>query len=188
MALCSYASTVQAECVSSDDLTKGIIVTYDDGTVEIHRQAEDDQVSVEQVVDDEVIKTSFKAKGIYLIRSIVWIEGQASSEHSYTIEFEVPPSDMPLPKPGEIWETHNVFQPASLGYDWQRIVYEYGQPRTLEIGACSYKAVLVEDWLPDLDLFSTLGNLFLPELGTSFHVEVDRVPRRKPVSLVAIGR
>ena len=188
MALLSNAGAAQAACVSSDDLTNGIIVTYDEGTVEIHRQAGENQVSVEQVVGDEVIQTWILAKGVYNIQTIVWVEGRELSEHSYSIDFDVSPSDMPLPKPGDTWETHSVFQSVSDGTLRQKIVYEYSKLRTLEIGPCFFKAILVEERLPDIEIPNTLGSLYLPELGMSIHVETNGRRVRNPVSLVAVGR
>ena len=188
MALCSYAVAAQAECVSSDDLIKGVIFTFDDGRAEVHRELENDKIAIDRVVDDVLDKTTIYARGVYFVEDIYWVEGQVSSEDSFSIDLGMPPSDMPLPRSGESWEVHSLPPAGSDDTSSVRIVYDYGERQTLEIGACSYKAILVEVRLPDVEISNTLGSLFLPELGTIIHVETDGEPVRKPVSLVAVGR
>lgn len=188
MALCSYAAAAQAACVSSDDLTNGIIVTYDDGTVETHRQNTPDLVSIAEVNRDGWILNWDLAKGIYYIRHTVWIQGRPAGDEGYTIDYGLPPSDLPSPKFGEIWETSSSMHLFPFDPYQQEEVFRYGALSSVEIGGCTYEAIAIENTSIVQGDISIIGALFLPEVGTSFTVEVDGDPWRQPVSVVAADR
>lgn len=186
--LCFHAAAAQADCVSSDDLSKGIIVTYDSGDVEAHRQEVDDKVAILSQEAGGRIATQVLARGVYLIRSTIWDRGRPSGQHDYTFDFDVPPSGIPLPRQGEIWETRGVLNSSSIGQISQELAFTYGNPGTLEIGGCSYGVIPVERTITNNGQPGSMGMLFLFDVGISFLVEFDGKPERKPVSLVAVGR
>lgn len=188
MALLSNAAAAQAECVSSDDLTDGIIVTYDDGTVETHRQNTPDLVSIAEVNRDGWILNWDLVKGIYYIRHTVWIQGRPAGDKGYTIDYGLPPSDLPLPKPGDIWETSSSMHLFPFDPYQQEEVFTYRKLNSVEIGDCTYEAIAIENTSTVQGDISIIGALFLPEVGTSFTVEVDGDPWRQSVSVVAADR
>lgn len=188
LALGTYASSVQAGCVTNDDMANGVIVTYGDGTVETHRQNTPDLVAIAEVNRDGWILNWDLAKGVYYIRHTVWIQGRPAGDQGYTIDYGLPPSDLPSPKPGEIWETSSSMHLFPFDPYQQEEVFTYGELNSVEIGDCAYEAIAIENTSTVQGDVSMIGALFLPEVGTSFTVEVDGAPWRQPVSLVAADR
>ncbi|MGZ9809703.1 hypothetical protein ACXN5S_04505 [Pseudoroseicyclus sp. H15] len=189
-ALSLLASVAGAECLDSSDLTRGVVVRFENGDYTISRRQGDGYLGMEEHYANGGAPMYFRAhRGIYFVE-----EGEASptggtvAGTGLTIDFPTDPAILPEPLPGVSWEgqTVNLFDDGSTRDE--RVTIRYSEAPPITLSDCSYEAVRADiryDWGDQGGL--DLAYLYLPEVKTamilSSQFDGDVMSETRPVGL-----
>ena len=164
------ASGVQAECLGSEDLTRGVVVAYQTGdTTTIRRTGDGTHLIEERYASGDAPWMLRAWHGIYFVEE--WqidAAGQREPGTTLVVEFPIDPARFPAPLPGLGWtgQTVNRFDDGTSREETTILRFSQGEP--LELSGCTYSTILAElryDWGEEGGL--DLRYLYLEELGTA---------------------
>lgn len=159
-----------AQCVTQNDLGRGVVVTFDTGDRTITRARGDGVLQVDETYLNGAPTRRFLARhGVYFLEEFeVAANGGQVPGTRLVIEFPLDPARLPLPAPGTSWtgQTVNVFEDGATRAETTTIAFSDAPDITL--GACTYEAVQADlryDWGAEGGL--TLSYLYLPAVGAA---------------------
>lgn len=193
--LLSGASPAFAQCLTSADLARGVVVGFQSGDRTFMRMMEDGYLQIDETYADGSPTIRFRAhRGIYFTEEYeLGANGQPAPGSRLVIEFPVNPAKLPEPAPGAGWtgQTTNVFED---GYRRaETTTFTYTAAPSITLSGCTYDAVNADlryDWGTEGGL--TLRYVYLPALQTAIllsnQFDGDQLASTTPVSLTLSGK
>ncbi len=194
--LCLMALPAEAECVTADNLAKGISFTRQDG----HKgriTSQGGALLVEYVIDRQAWTDARVARfGIYEQHFAPWLSDDiivGGDPPQFDWVFSPPP---PAPRPGMTWHTGIWQTETDVGYGSQMVkivshkesgieaTFTYKAEAKAKLSGCTYRIQPVEASFKGLDSTFTRRWIYFPDLG--FGLETVRDGKKNGLtSLVA---
>lgn len=179
----------QADCLGPGDLSRGIVVEYQNGDRTTIRRSGDGTHLIEERYASDTAPWMLRAwHGIYFVEEWeISPDGTRVPGTTLEVEFPIDPARFPPPLPGLIWEgqTTNLFEDGTSRPEMTTLRFSEGAPLT--ISGCTYTTVqsdLRYDWEDEGGL--SLRYLYLEELGTAI-LEWSAFDDEEPVPLVPVS-
>lgn len=179
-----------AACLGPTDLSRGIVVTFDNGDTARMQRMGDGLIEIIETYADGGSVWRFRARhGVYFVEeSELDPRGNPYPGSLLVIDYGLDMATLPVPVPGGSWsgETVNIFDD---GYRRPEVAtYSFSTDAPLMLDGCDYEVVRVDvryDW-PD-EGGMTLQYAFLPAIGTAAlimsQLDGDDVLVAQPVSI-----
>ncbi|MCC5975841.1 MAG: hypothetical protein JJT81_17585 [Rubellimicrobium sp.] len=164
------AAIAGADCIGTADLSRGIVVTFDNGDSTQMQRMGDGLIELLEIYADGGSTWWFRARhGIYFVEEAeLDPQGNPYPGSQLVIDFGMDLSGLPVPVAGESWsgETVNIFDD---GYRRPEVAsYIFSADGPLVLDGCEYEVVRADvryDWEDEGGM--TLHYSFLPALGTA---------------------
>lgn len=182
-----------AECMTRQDVTKGLRATYMDGSVVDYLSEGADLVRVTETSDLSAPQAvSFLSRyGVYDLKAQGLIDGTPQPDQVLDYSYsDADGNEPPRPDPGQVWLGHSTTTYADGATDGAVAVMVFGQEGKLRLGDCDYAVVPVtasylagETWTSqDFDWLSDLG------IGILTRREGSEAPRPSAYKLTGLVR
>ncbi len=165
----AFPLPVFSECLTRDDLAKGLRATYLDGSVVDYLSEGDDLVRVTETPDEKAPQAvRFLSRyGVYDLKAQGLIDGTPQPDQVLEYSYSDPDGkEPPRPDPGTVWLGHSTTTYVDGATDGAVAVMVFGQEGKVRLGDCDYAVVPVTasylageswtsqdyDWLPELGI------------------------------------
>jgi hypothetical protein len=160
-------------CPVAGDLDKGIRFAVDGVDSEVYRRVGPAMVeAIYYPEGDGTPSRTLLAQGIYLVELSDLVDGAPDPSTRSTYAFPGRAEDLMLPAPGQS-VTYDIAISSGGDLSQERQIYDFGQPFTINFGACEYEMYPIEiAYQPDdsgtVDLL-----YYMPALKISIYVGSD---------------
>lgn len=134
------AAPAWATCPTAADLSAGVQLTLDDGTVETYRMTAPHVVEVSVDQGDGIVSKTMLAKGIYVLSFFDEENGVVDPDSRTNIAFPVNADEIPLPDPLSNASFDTALFEGGAFYK-ERLIVDWGAQTTVTAGACTYDMI-----------------------------------------------
>lgn len=164
------AGPVAAQCLDASVLSRGLVVTYDNGDVTVIRRTSGGYQTVDERYASGDPDFRFRAhRGIYFVEEFEPdAQGRPVPGTGLVVEFPIDPADLPDPAPGARWEgrTVNLFDDG--GSREEVTTFSFVEAPDVTLSGCTYALLRADvryDWGEEGWL--ELQYAYLTDIGTA---------------------